>query len=200
MLKVCLATGLMAFGATLTHASVVTYQATLAPSLQGSFASGTASVLYDDVAHTLIVEALFADLSGASLVAHVHCCTAAPGTGNALVAVTPPTLPGFPSGVTGGSYSSPFPIDLSSASSYNSAFLTAMGGVTAAELALVAGLDAGTAYFNIHTTLAPAGELRGYFAPVDEPRSVPEPGSLALLTSAGLGAAVAAWRRRRNAA
>jgi hypothetical protein len=46
---------------------------------------------------------------------------------------------------------------------------------------LLAGLDSGRAYFNIHTMAYPAGEIRGFLA------AVPEPTALALL-GLGLGA------------
>jgi MYXO-CTERM domain-containing protein len=177
-------------------AAIITYEATLAPAAPGATGSGSASLSYDDVAHTLSIDAVFAGLSGTSTVAHIHCCTATPGMGVALVAVTPPTLPGFPGGVTSGSYSSAFPIDLTLSSSYGAIFLSQAGSVSAAELALVTGLDAGRSYFNIHSTAYPGGELRGYFAPVDAPSSVPEPGTMALAALAGLGASAAARRRR----
>jgi hypothetical protein len=56
----------------------------------------------------------------------------------------------------------------------------------------LANLQAGNMYFNIHTSTYPGGEIRGQIAPV------PEPGSMALLLSAGPGALLM-LRRRRNA-
>jgi hypothetical protein len=54
---------------------------------------------------------------------------------------------------------------MTSAASYNPAFVTANGGTTAgAEAALLAGLEAGQAYLNIHTTMFPGGEIRGFLA------------------------------------
>ena len=47
--------------------------------------------------------------------------------------------------------------------SYNPAFVTAHGGTAAsAAAALLAGLEAGQAYLNIHTTTHPGGEIRGF--------------------------------------
>jgi hypothetical protein len=48
---------------------------------------------------------------------------------------------------------------------------------------------AGRAYFNIHTSFAPGGEIRGFLAPV------PEPAVLSLL---GVGICAISLRRRRR--
>jgi hypothetical protein len=67
--------------------------------------------------------------------------------------------------------------------------VTAQGGLAQAEAALIQGLSEGKAYFNIHTTFRPGGEIRGFL--------VPEPGIMGLLGLA-LGAAFVATRRRRG--
>src|SRR3954468_5519885 len=103
----------------------------------------------------------FSGLTAGRTASHIHCCTAVPGTGTALVATTVPTFPGFPLDVTSGTYSRIF--DTSLARTYNPAFITANGGtVLSAEATLAAGLAAGEAYLNIHTTLFPNGEIRGF--------------------------------------
>ena len=118
--------------------------------------------------------------------AHIHCC--APATGAAGVATTLPTFPGFPSGVTSGTYTNTF--DLTLASSYNPAFINANGGtVEGARLAFLSGLQAGQTYFNIHSNAFPGGEIRGQLQPV------PEPATLILL---GTGLAGAAMRMRKK--
>jgi hypothetical protein len=118
--------------------------------------------------------------------AHIHCC--APATGTAGVATPVPTFPGFPSGVTSGTYTNTF--DLTLASSYNPAFINANGGtVEGARLAFLNGLQNGLTYFNIHSNAFPGGEIRGQLQPV------PEPATLILL---GTGLAGAAMRLRRK--
>jgi hypothetical protein len=72
--------------------------------------------------------------------------------------------------------------DLTQASTYNPAFVTAQGGtIAAAEATLVAGLLAGNAYLNIHTMMFPNGEIRGFLS------AVPEPATWAMMLLGFLG-------------
>jgi hypothetical protein len=171
-----------------SSAGLITYNASLSGPNAGNASpgSGLAVVTYDDVARTLRVQVTFSDLEGTVTAAHIHGPTTTAGTGTAGVITTTPSFAGFPLGVTSGTYDNT--LDLTQASSWNASFITNNGGTTAtAETALAASMAAGTAYFNVHTTMFPGGEIRGFLTPT------PEPATLALLAS-GL------WFVRRKAA
>ena len=129
------------------------------PAHPESSASGTAQVIWDTSTGMMTVNMTFAGLTTPNTAAHIHCCVASPAiTG---VATTVPTFTGFPGGVTSGTYMHTF--DMSNSTSYNPAFVTAHGGTAAgAEAALLAGMQAGQTYLNIHTTMFPGGEERGF--------------------------------------
>lgn len=151
--------------------------------------SGTTTVTIDFDLVTMRVQASFAGLLGDVTAAHIHCCVL-PGA-NVGVASQTPSFTGFPTGVKAGSYDQTF--DMSVASSYNAAFITANGGtVGSAFSALVLGLDQGKAYFNLHSSEYPGGELRGLLVPVPEPETH-------VLLLAGLAAVAFAVRRWRPA-
>jgi hypothetical protein len=175
------------FLASIGHASIITYTATMSGSQEtppnASTGTGFATVTLDTVLQTLTVNESFSGLiGGTASAAHIHCCS---GSGIAAVVAVPFT--GFPVN-TSGTYSQTF--DLTLAGTYNGAFVTANGGTTAsAETALIAGLGAGQAYVNIHDSTFPGGEIRGQLVITPEPSTWLMAG-FALILAAG-------WRGRR---
>lgn len=177
--------GVVLFSAVTASGSSLTYQANLnGPSESpptNSLGTGSAFVTFDDVAHMLHVVVVFSGLTAGDTAALIHCCTASMGTGNSGAATQTPAFTGFPLSVTSGTYNQFF--DTTLTSTYNSAFVTAQGGTAlSAEAALATGLAADQAYFNIHTTAFPGGEIRGFL----QLQPVPEPSTIALI-AAGLG-------------
>lgn len=192
-IRYCLTFPALLLCAALCHATP--FQATLSGLAEfppnDSPGTGTVMGSFDLATHVLTLDVSFSALEAPATMTHIHCCTALPGLGTAGVASPTPTFPGFPLGVTSGTYNATF--DTSLPTSWNGAFLEANGGTTAgAEQAFNTGLLTGRAYFNIHTSEYPAGEIRGFLQPV------PEPSKLAMW-GVGLAGVVAALRRRRKA-
>jgi CHRD domain/PEP-CTERM motif len=153
----------------------------------GSSGTGNALITVDFDTLMMEVKVSFSDLSGTTTASHIHCCTATPGSGNVGVATVLPTFTDFPLGVTSGTYDHTF--DMALASSYNPDFVTAHSNVSGAFSALIAGMESGNAYLNIHTSAFPGGEVRGLL------HAVPEPEAYALLV---VGLVALGWRARRR--
>ena len=177
------------------EAATLDYKAVLSGAAEdppnASPGTGTATLSVDTVARTFLLAFDFFDLTGTTVVAHVHGPTALPGSGTAGV-MTPAVLPGFPAGITSGSYSRLF--DMTDAATFNSSFLTGPGGGSAAgaAAAFLDSLADGKAYLNIHTSTFGGGEIRGFFTPAAVP--LPAGAVLSLSALAILGAA--SMRRR----
>ena len=123
--------------------------------------TGKALITIDAVANTMRVQATFSGLLAGVTASHIHAPTAVAGTGTAGVATSLPTFPGFPAGVTSGTYDQTFNMLLSS--SYNPAYITNNGGTTASAFAaLRTAIAAGKAYLNIHSSMFTGGEIRGF--------------------------------------
>ena len=153
-----------------------------------SAGGGAAVVTFDTAASSVRLQTTWANLTGDTTVGHVHCCTSTALSGIAPPATTLPTLLGFPAGARYGSYDRT--LDMTQAASYSAAYLAANGGTPSAAFnALLGGVAAGQAYFNVHSTSFPAGEIRGFLQPV------PEPATYALMLG-GLALVGSAARRR----
>jgi hypothetical protein len=125
----------------------------------------------------LMIHEVFSGLVAPNTAAHIH--VGPPGVAGPIV------LPftGFPTGVTSGTYDAVL----------TDADLTPGGGInTFADL--IAAIEAGDTYANIHSTMFPGGEIRGQLPPSP---AVPEPASFTLAGLGALGLIAARWRKRR---
>jgi hypothetical protein len=183
MIKSLLAAGALLIGA--TSANAVTYSATFSGAAENpaTGSTATASGTLRVIGTSIFVNITYSGLGSGLADGHIHCC-AAP-TSNAGVAIG---FGGLPLGSTSGSIKRL--IDLTQASSFRAAYITASGGtVDLARARLYSELDLGRVYYNLHTTSFPGGEIRGNLA------AVPEPASWAMLV-VGFGLVGGAIRRR----
>jgi hypothetical protein len=172
---VALAAALTVCVAPAAHSAVVVYGCQLDGysefPVNSSLGIGSAEVDIDAAAHTMRVQVSFVGLTGTTTASHIHAATSLPGAGTAGVATTTPTFAGFPLTVTAGAYDNT--LVLTSATSYNPSYVTANGNVAGAESALLAAIAAGKAYLNVHSTVYPGGEIRGFLVPVNPTPATP---------------------------
>jgi len=164
LIALCLS--LPAQAATITFASNLS-GANESP-INASPAKGWTVVVYDDILHMLSIQISFTGLLGTTTAAHIHAASTFVG-GNAPVAVTPTTLPGFPTGVHSADYQ--VEVDLTDPASYTVGFYNNLGGGSAAgaEAALISLMKVGNSYVNVHTSNFLGGEIRGPLAQVPDP-------------------------------
>ena len=130
------------------RATQFTFNVSLDGAQAGTASSGTgsATLVLDDVANTLLVDLTYSGLGTPTTNAHIHCC-APPGMSAGVII---PFVPPFVTGATSGSMTNTF-------------------NITAAQVLQV---ESGDSYINIHTTNFPAGEIRGQINAVPEPSTL----------------------------
>jgi len=103
--------------------------------------TGFGTVTLSLATHVLMVNMSFTGLTGTTTAAHIHDPVLVPG-GTAGVATQTPSFVGFPLGVTSGTFMTT--LDMSLASTWNPAYITANGGTPAGAAACEAatGVDA----------------------------------------------------------
>jgi hypothetical protein len=166
--------GAMMFPIAAANATLV-FQATLSGAAQiptnASKASGTATVTLENDSNTLDVDVTFAGLEGGPATAgHIHCC--APPGANAGVLLP---FSGFPS-ATSGTYAHTFDLAMD------------LSGISVATL--LASLEDGLAYVNIHNAEFTGGEIRGQLV------LVPEPAAVGIVALGAIAAFLTANRQR----
>ena len=124
-------------------AGATTYNltATLNGAQEGTItpATGSATLILDDVANTLDMSLTYTGLLTPLTNAHIHCCSLPPTPAGVIVPMVPPMTTGATSGA------------------FNNVFNLTPTQVTQ--------ILSGLSYINLHTTGFPGGEIRGQIVP-----------------------------------
>jgi CHRD domain/PEP-CTERM motif len=159
------------------------------PAPNNSAGTGVATAAFFNANNSIRLTGSFQNLTGLSLLGHLHCCSTPSATGAQAIDFS--ENPGFQLGVRSGSFDLIY--DLLDATTYTAAFLAASGGTAVgARDRLFGNLNNNLGYFNIHSTVFRGGELRGQLA------GIPEPASWGMMII-GFGLAGGAIRRRKSA-
>jgi hypothetical protein len=156
-------TGQPVSGATLFAANLTGSQEVPAVVTPGT---GFGTVLLNDAQTMITVDETFANLTTPATASHIHDSTGGPGTSGPIVF----PFTGVPAATSGSIPEQTF-------------------AITSAQ---VTDLFAGKLYFNVHTSVNPSGEIRGFI------NQVPEPSTMFML-GAGL-AGLAFYARKRSLA
>ncbi len=138
------------------QASILNYTVNLDGAQAGTDSPGTgfATVTLDDIAMTLMVDLSYSGLLAPTTNAHIHCCASFGSNAGVVIPFVPP----FVTGDTSGTFTNTFTLTPE----------------------LVTDIKSFQSYINIHTSMFPAGEIRGQIVP--EPATV----SLFAISMAGL--------------
>ncbi|MEQ1905331.1 MAG: CHRD domain-containing protein [Pirellulaceae bacterium] len=154
----------------ITHADIWQFNVTLNGAQEvpanGSPGTGFATAFFNDITGSMTISGTFSGLTANASAAHLHGF-APPGV-NAGVLIGLTVTPGTSGTISGAG----------SINNVGANFANTLGGLT---------------YLNIHNANFPGGEIRGQMT---NPFSVPEPGSLAILSLCGMMALVR--RKRKN--
>jgi hypothetical protein len=131
--------------ATSAGATQFTINVTLDGAQEGnaSPATGSATLILDDVANTLDVNLSYSGLTTPLTNAHIHCCSLPPVAAVVIIPFVPPMT----TGATAGTFANVFALTPTQVSQVMS----------------------GLSYINLHTSTFPGGEIRGQIAAVPEP-------------------------------
>ena len=132
----------------------------------GSTALGHVVVIIDFDVHRMQILTEFSGLAGTVTEAHLHGPTDEVFAGTAGTITPLPAPDGFPTGVTSGAYTSASSTSTSRRRTTPRSWLPTGLSSVARCRRLFDALGAGKAYFDIHTTAFPAGEIRGFVVDV----------------------------------